>query len=207
MCTVDFPTRLQQVLGCLILAVAMLFLAACIAPTYRGNLLDPPLEVPGITGTDHRDRIFDSNSLDPDNPQVLVVFFGYTFCPDYCPALLNEIQEAYTSLPQYQDRISVLFVTVDPERDTPERLAAYMSAFHDDFRAIRIDSVSDFETIKLGYGIYIESHQEAENDQHYLVDHTVRTFVLDSYGRLALTYLSDLEAGDLARDLRQLLRQ
>ncbi len=186
------------------ICVAAITLTACTrTPTYKGLHLDPPLEVPAIVGTDLQDLPFDSDLL---QEKVKIVFFGYTFCPDICPAIMNVIAEAYTELPRQQGQIEVVFLTVDPERDTPARLAAYLSNFHADFRGVRIENAAQLETLNKGFGIFVESHQESTADDSYLVDHTTRTYVLDKQGRMTLTYGGDIEAADLARDLRKLLR-
>lgn len=183
-------------------------LAACAStPSYAGTHIDPPLEVPSIVGLDLDNRPFDSTAFEGQAGKVQIVFFGYTFCPDMCPAAMHTIAEAYAELPRVQDEIEVLFVTVDPERDTPERLRAYLSAFHAEFRGIRIEDAGALERVAVPYGIYIDSHREAPADQSYLVDHTVRTYVTDRQGRLALTYDSTMDARDLTRDLLTLLRQ
>lgn len=183
----------------------MLGLGACAnGGAYQGTYIDPPLEMPVIRGMDGRDRPFDSADL---QGKVQVVFFGYTFCPDFCPTVMYEITEAYTDLARQRDQIEVLFVSVDPQRDTSARLRTYVDLFHGDFRGIRIADPDSLDEVAAGYGLFLESHRQHDDDTEYLVDHTVRTYVLDRGGRMALTYGSDLSAQDLARDLRRLLRQ
>ncbi len=179
-------------------------LAACIpTPSYQGLHLEPPLAVPAIVGTDLRARPYNSDHL---QDQIKVVFFGYTFCPDICPGIMHVVAEAYAALPRQQDQIEVIFVTVDPERDTPARMEAYLSTFHADFQGVRVEDAAMLEALKTGFGIFVESHRETHEDSSYLVDHTTRTYVLDPQGRMILTYGGDMEAASLARDLRKLLR-
>lgn len=159
--------------------------------------------MPAIIGRDQGNRFFTSQASDG---RVRVVFFGYTFCPDICPGAMNVIAEAYEDLPDLQDRIQVLFVTVDPKRDTPSRLSTYMSTFHEDFEGVRPVDKEQLAEMADGYGLFLESHQDGAEDASYLVDHSVRTFILDGEGRLTLTYGSDMQATDLARDLKSLLR-
>ncbi len=183
---------------------AVLTLAACTpTPSYQGLYLDPPLEVPAIVGTDLSAQPYDSALLEN---HVKVVFFGYTFCPDICPGIMHVIAEAYTALPRRQDQIEVVFVTVDPDRDTTIRLAAYLVNFHADFQGVRVEDDTVLEALTRGYGIFVESHRDSDEDRSYLVDHTIRTYVLDKQGRMALTYGGDMEAADLTRDLQRLLR-
>ncbi len=174
--------------------------------TYQGMHLDPALEVPHITGLDHESQPFDSDSL---RGKVVVVFFGYIFCPDYCPAIMQEITEAYNDhLARQQDEIEVLFVTIDPARDAPEQLALYTTTFHHDFTGIYIENTADLESLKTGYGIFAEVNvPEGNTGSQYLVDHSTRTYVLNREGKLELAYGSGMEAQVLARDLRRLLQQ
>ena len=189
------------VLLCLTTTLA---LAACaLTPSYKGLYLEPPLEVPAIVGTDLRVQPYDSDRL---QDQVKVVFFGYTFCPDICPGIMHVIAEAYAKLPRQQDQIEVIFLTVDPERDTPARMKAYLSNFHPDFQGVRVEDAAMLESLNAGFGIFTESHRESKEDSSYLVDHTTRTYILDKRGRMILTYGGDMKAADLARDLRTLLR-
>ena len=196
------PIRFLVFLVCS--CMAAITLNACAGtPTYRGLHLDPPLEVPAIVGIDLLDRPFNSALL---QDQVKVVFFGYTFCPDICPGIMNVIAEAYAELPRQQDQIEIIFLTVDPVRDTPTRLAAYLSNFHADIQGVRVEDAAQLEALNKGFGIFVETHQESPTDESYLVDHTTRTYVLDRQGRMILTYGGDIEAGDLARDLHKFLR-
>lgn len=182
---------------------ASILVACAQGPSYKGTFINPPMEVPAIVGTDLKTQPFDSDLLDQ---QIKVVFFGYTFCPDICPGIMNVIAEAYNELPRFQDQIEVIFVTVDPIRDTPTRLEAYLSNFHEDFQGVRTETAAGLDALNSGFGIFVESHRDSEEDSSYLVDHTTRTYVLDREGHMALTYGGDMKATDLAHDLRTLLR-
>ena len=188
------------VISCL---AASILVACAQGPSYKGTFIDPPLEVPAIVGMDLKAQPYDSDRLDD---QIKVVFFGYTFCPDICPGNMNVIADAYQELPRLQDQIEVIFVTVDPDRDTPARLEAYLSNFHVDFQGVRMETAASLDALNSGFGIYLESHQESKEDSSYLVDHTTRTYILDKEGHMTLTYGGDMKAADLARDLRLLLR-
>ena len=154
-------------------------------------------------GTDLRAQPYNSDHL---QDQVKVVFFGYTFCPDICPGIMNVIAEAYAKLPRQQDQIEVIFLTIDPERDTPARMEAYLSNFHADFQGVRVEDAAMLEALNKGFGIFVESHRETNEDSSYLVDHTTRTYILDKQGHMILTYGGNMEAAGLARDLQILLR-
>ncbi len=188
-----------------VLFLAALLCAACGAGTWRGTALEPPLEVPAIAGVDHRGDPFDSGSLEG---RLQVVFFGYTFCPDICPATLHEVADALSAQSQaVQQQVDVLFVTVDPQRDGLGRLEAYVGQFHPSVKGIRLEDPEALASLTTGYGVYVDSGAEATDDDVYLVDHTTRVYVLNRDGHMALTYASDLKAEDLAADLKRLAKQ
>ncbi len=196
--------RLQRVGPWLI----SLWLVACGGlGSYQGTHLDPAQEMPPITGLDHKGQPFDSEGADL-NDKILVVFFGYVFCPDYCPLIMHEITEAYEDhLVRQQDAIEVLFVTIDPERDSPAQLAQYTASFHADFTGVYIADTAALEILKTRYGVFAETHvPEGNTASQYLVDHSTRTYVLNRKGKLELAYGPDIQARDLARDLKRLLR-
>ena len=188
-----------------ILVLSVLACAACGNAAWHGTVLEPPLEVPVIAGVDHRGTPFDSGAL---AGRLQVVFFGYTFCPDFCPATLYAVTDALSvQSKSVQAEVDVLFVTVDPQRDNRGRLEAYVSQFHPSVRGIRLEEPEALAALTAGYGVYVDSGAESAGDDVYLVDHTTRVYVLNREGHMALTYASDLQAEDLAADLKRLARQ
>ena len=189
---------------------AVLFLltllgASCGTAAWHGTVLEPSLEVPVIAGVDHQGIPFDSGSL---AGRLQVVFFGYTFCPDFCPATLHEVADALSAQSEaVQEEVDVLFITVDPQRDNLGRLEAYVNQFHPSVRGIRIENAKALTDLTAGYGVYVESGAKSASDNVYMVDHTTRVYVLNREGRMALTYASDLKAEDLAADLKRLAKQ
>jgi len=135
--------------------------------------------------------------------KVVTVFFGYTQCPDVCPTTLAEMAEVMRLLGKDADRVQVLFVTVDPERDTQELLAQYVPAFDPRFLGLRgtreeTDQVArEFKVI----------HQKAPGSRPgtYTVDHTASSYVFDPQGRLRLVVKHAQGAAPLAADITLLL--
>ena len=201
-----FPVRVcSTIQTTAVLFLSLLLCAACGMTTWHGTVLEPSLEVPVIAGVDHQGNPFDSGSLEG---RLQIVFFGYTFCPDFCPATLHEVADAlWAQSEAVQDEVDVLFVTVDPQRDNLGRLEAYVNQFHPSVRGIRIENSEALTDLTAGYGVYVESGAESASDDVYMVDHTVRVYVLNREGRMALTYASDLKAEDLAADLKRLAKQ
>ena len=135
--------------------------------------------------------------------KAVVLFFGFTRCPDVCPTTLAEIAGAVKSLGADAERVQVLLVTVDPERDTQQALADYVVAFDPRFVALRGDAAATQRVAK-EFKIYYEKRPQGAT---YTIDHSAQAYVLDAQGRLRLLVRHDRIGKDLAPDLRALLRE
>jgi len=133
-----------------------------------------------------------------------VLFFGYTHCPDVCPTTLAEAAQALKALGPDADRVQVLFVTVDPERDTRDVLASYVTAFDPRFLGLYGDAEATKRAAK-EFKIYYEKRPESAPGS-YSVDHSSQTYVIDPQGRLRLLVRPERMAEDLPADLRTLLK-
>ena len=151
-----------------------------------------------LTGHDGKPR-----SLDDFRGKVVVLFFGFTHCPDICPTTLADMSGVMKALGKDAARVQVLFVTVDPERDTPEVLAKYVPAFNPGFLGLYGDAAATQRAAK-EFKIYYEKRAGGAPGA-YTVDHSGQTYVLDAQGRLRLMVRHDRIAQDLADDLRTLL--
>ena len=135
--------------------------------------------------------------------KVVLVNFGFTQCPDVCPTTLAELAGVVKRLGADGSRVQVLFVTVDPKRDTAELLRQYVAAFHPDFLGMRGDEAATTRTTK-SFGVYA-AIQEGRTPESYTVNHSAQSFVFDPQGRLRLMVPPTLPAEALAADLRLLL--
>ncbi|MDQ2778089.1 MAG: SCO family protein [Pseudomonadota bacterium] len=137
--------------------------------------------------------------------KVVVVFFGYTQCPDVCPTTLLELAQARKALGADGDRVQVVFVTVDPERDTPAILKAYVANFGADFVALRGTPAETAATAKAFKVFYAKVPGESPGS--YSMDHTAGSYVFDTQGRIRLFTRYGTGAGvdDLVHDLKILL--
>jgi protein SCO1/2 len=191
--------------GLIVLAgVLGLTLAACTpAPT------QPRFQATDITGapfahdfrlTDHAGRV---RTLADFKGKAVAVFFGYTHCPDVCPTTLADFASALKKLGPLGDRVQVIFVTVDPERDTPDILRQFVPAFDPRFLGMYTDAASLRLLAKDYKIVYQRTAQKGSDD--YLIDHSAGTYVYDPKGRLRLLmpYGSTPEA--IAQDLKSLL--
>jgi protein SCO1 len=134
--------------------------------------------------------------------KAVVLFFGFTHCPDVCPTTLADISQATRQLGADAERVQVLMVSVDPERDTPDSLAKYMTAFDPRFLGLRGDLAAT-KKVAGEFKIYFEKRKQGDS---YTVDHSAQSYVIDPQGRLRLLVRHDRIAQDLAADLRALLK-
>ena len=150
--------------------------------------------------TDHNGK---PRHLEDFRGKAVVVFFGFTHCPDFCPTTLAEMSQVVKSLGPDGDRVQVLLVTVDPERDTREALAKYVTAFDPRF----LGMVGDLEAtrrVAREFKIYFEKRKTGDS---YSVDHSAQSYVIDPQGRLRLFVRHDRISSDLPDDLKTLLRE
>jgi protein SCO1/2 len=156
----------------------------------------------------------DFSLLDPDGKvrtladfkgKVVVMFFGYTQCPDICPTTLTEMQQVMTILGPQSDKVQVLFVTVDPERDTAAILKQYVPAFDPRFLGLRPTDDAALEKIGKDFKIYYKK-VPGNSPGSYTMDHTAGSYAFDPDGRLRL-YIKHAQGPEtLAHDLKELLK-
>jgi protein SCO1/2 len=201
-------TRLQS--WCWLLVVlSVCLLAAC---GERG----PQFKNVDITGADYgkdfhlKDASGKSRELADFRGKVVVLFFGYTHCPDVCPITMAELARVMEQLGDDAKRVQVLFVTLDPERDTGALLGQYVPQFNKDFIGLYGDAAATQETAK-AFRVFYEK-QKGKTPETYTLDHTAATYVFDTQGRLRLFVRYDQDASaahaaDLTADIRALLAQ
>jgi protein SCO1 len=135
--------------------------------------------------------------------KAVVVFFGFTHCPDVCPTTLADMAGVMKTLGPEAERVQMLFVTVDPERDSSEALDQYVHAFDKRFIALRGDP-EQTQRVAKDFKIYYEKRKQGDT---YTVDHSAQSYVLDPQGRLRLLVRPQGIAADLPDDLRTLLKE
>lgn len=136
--------------------------------------------------------------------RIIVLFFGYTSCPDVCPTTMAELNQALEKLDDQAAQVQVLFVTVDPQRDTPERVQEYVDHFNPNFIGL---SGSEAELAKVwnDYGVFREV-VEGTSAAGYLVNHTARVTLIDRQGNLRVSFPFDTPVEDIVHDLKLLLK-
>lgn len=182
---------------------AALFFAAAVGLvlaqhyTLRGSAIVPPAPAPEIALGEYR--------LTGDQGKVVMLAFGYTTCPDICPATLGEFKQVLEGLGKDAANVQMLFITVDPARDTPERISAYTAAFDPRIRGLS-GSEEDLQAVWSAYGV-TRIVREVGSKAGYLVDHSTRIYVVDQAGNLRATYAFGTPVADLIADLRFLVRE
>ena len=184
------------------LSAALLLLAACGGggPTFKST---------DITGVEYgrqlalRDHNGKPRTLEDFRGKAVVLFFGFTHCPDVCPTTLAEVAQALKGLDTDVERVQVLLVTVDPERDTADALRTYVTAFDPRFLGLRGDPAQT-QAVAKEFKIYYEKRKAGES---YTVDHSGQLYVLDTKGRLRLLVRPERIGSDLPADLKTLLKE
>jgi protein SCO1/2 len=194
---------LQRLAACALLAGTSLLLGACSEskPSFSSIDVTGADYAKGFELTDHNGKV---RHLTDFHGKVVLMFFGYTQCPDVCPTTMTEMTEIKKSLGADGERLQVLFVTVDPQRDTPELLKAYMENFEPSFLALRATPEKLVELTK-DYKIYYKK-VEGKTPTSYSMDHSAGSYIYDPKGQLRLftRYGSPKEA--LTKDIQILLK-
>ena len=181
------------------LAVPCLLFLAWSSPAFKG------IDITGATwGRDFRmpDQDGRSRTLADFRGDVVLLFFGFTQCPDVCPTTLARAADVVARLGPDGRRVRVLFVTLDPERDTPQILKAYAQSFDPRFVALR-DEPAAMDAMAREFHI---AYQRVPTGSSYTLDHTAITYAFDPQGRLRLAIGHDQTAAAVAHDVAALLR-
>jgi protein SCO1/2 len=184
--------------------LAVVLLAACSRPyQFTGTPFDPVIAAPEIPGAQSDGTAFDMDEL---TGKVVLLFFGYTFCPDICPLTLAEMKSVIEQLGDKADNVAVVFVTLDPERDTPDRLSAYLQSFDPAFIGVQTTQAA-LESIKKDYGVFSEKRvlDASQSAADYLIDHTGWTYLIDHQGDLRAIFSMDATPEQIAADVSYLV--
>jgi protein SCO1 len=195
---------IQVGLGLLVL-IGVVMAAVLLLPqteSFRGTLYDPALPAPEIELIRDNGSSFRLSEL---RGNIVLLFFGYTSCPDVCPTTLSELRKVNEELGSAAERVRVVYVTVDPERDTPEKTQKYVSIFNPSFIGLS-GSQDVLEPVWKDYGVYREVAQVSSSAAGYLVNHTARVYVIDRDGKLRLSYSYGTPTEDIVHDLKILFK-
>lgn len=185
------------------LVLLMLVLAAC-----QGAQQPVALFGTDITGADFangfslKDHAGKSRQLSDFKGKIVALFFGYTHCPDVCPTTMSDMANALKLMGKQSDDVQVLFVTLDPERDTQDVLAKYVPAFDARFIGLYGDDAQTAETAKNFKVFYAK--QEDKGRSGYTIDHSAGTYVFDKNGKIRIFLKYGQKPKEIASDLATL---
>ena len=195
-------STLKLIASCILLAAATVMISACSESKPQFTAID-------VTGADYAkdfaltDHNGQQRSIKDFAGKVVVVFFGYTQCPDVCPTTMAELAEVKKLLGPDGGKLQGLFVTIDPERDTPEVLKNYMANFDPTFLAL-YTTPDKLALIAKDYKVYYKK-VEGKTATSYTMDHSAGSYVYDTQGRLRLYTRYGSGAGAMASDIKLLL--
>ena len=187
----------------LLSSMAVLALTACSPekPKFNGIDITGADYAKGFTLTDHNGQ---RRSLSDFKGKVVVLFFGYTQCPDVCPTSMSELAEVKRLLGSDGDKLQGVFVTVDPARDTTELLKLYMANFDSTFVAF-VPTTEELADVAKHFKIYYKK-QEGKTPTSYTMDHSAGSYVFDTQGHVRLYSRYGSGAQVLAQDIQTLLK-
>lgn len=189
----------------LLLAVSLILgLSACSGEAtheFGGAVLESEEPLPDFTLTAADGPV----SLSDFRGRYVFLYFGYMFCPDFCPTTMSKLAKVHRDLGDDAERMQVIMVSVDPERDTPDALATYAAAFNPTFMGIT-GTKEEIDLAGEPYGLYYQRN-EGSAATGYLVDHSTRTYLIGPDGRALVAYPHDATAEAILDDLRWLVDQ
>ena len=192
------------VIGGLVIGLGLgwFLLTSLLPPSYNGQVINSQNPVTNFTLTGAGGEPV---SLIDFRDKVVVLYYGYTFCPDVCPATMVELRNAVQALGSKADDVQVIMVSLDPERDTPDALEKYVTHFDPSF--IGLTGTEDEIIIaSTPLGIFYEK-EEGSAATGYLINHTATVMVLDKRGYLRLLYPFGTSGEDIAADLSNLVKE
>lgn len=188
-------TVLMSLFVATVLVLAIIGMFFIIKPAFHGQVINSPASVADIKMADDDGNPF---ALSAMRGKVVLLFFGYTRCPDQCPLTLANMKRALEMIgAEAAQKVQVVMVSTDPAYDTPEVLNGYLGKFNPTFRGIT-GSPDDLATVYKNYNVVVLDGGET---------HSTFTYVIDQTGQLRLTFLPDTSPDDIAHDLNILLTE
>ena len=170
--------------------------------TYQGVLIDPPATAADFKLIDQNGNSF---QLSDQRGNVVLIFFGYTNCPDVCPVTLAEYKRVKEQLGAEAENVRFVYITVDPERDTRDKMKIYLDSFDPSFVGLHSDRET-LEDVWVAYGVYQE-RKDVGSAAGYLIDHSTRTYLIDPQGNWRLNYPFGMEPNKISEDILHLLKE
>lgn len=180
----------------------IIILFSCQSDNFRGNEMPEDIQTTDFTLFDQYNNSF---TLSEQKGSVVLMFFGYTFCPDVCPLTLSNWMQIQDTLDNLANKVEFVYITVDPERDTSQRLKDHLSVYSPNFIGLT-GSQNALDSVYSAYGVYHDKSEVEGNKEAYFMSHTSSTYVIDQDGnwRLLFSYGTPIE--DIVHDVKLLLK-
>ncbi|HVN55642.1 MAG TPA: SCO family protein [Anaerolineaceae bacterium] len=170
---------------------------------FRGSVIEPALSAPQLHLVDQKGKLF---QLSEARGKVVLLFFGYTNCPEECPTTLAQFRQIYSDLGNQADQVQMLFVTVDPIHDTPQQLGSYLTQFKSNMIGLT-GSPEELTAVWKAYGVYVEVPEWGYSSPPSQVAHSNVVYAIDRRGNLRLTYTYGTPTDDMLQDVRALVKE
>lgn len=214
---VTVPERRRAACLVLLLSVLLTLLSGCARPgaavqsttvvtppsSTTGTLLDPPKQLADFTLTSHTGKPLRLSDL---QGRPVLLFFGYTRCPDVCPLTLSEWKKVKQGLGDAAGEVEFVFVSVDGARDTPDVLARYIGSYDPAFTGLTGDEAT-VQAIAKDFGVYFHDHDNGADEEARLVDHSPASFLINQDGRLRVVYSYGIPSEVISADIRHVLTE
>lgn len=192
---------LRTLLSLILLTLALSACTLLGEPEFRGAVYAEPAPPPDFSLPATTGGTF---TLSEQTEKVILLFFGYTYCPDICPATIGTLKTALNQLSDAERaQITVVVITVDPERDTLDQLRRYLDTFNAGFIGV-VPSLEELAVLKSQYGV-VADKDEIQADGSYTMSHTGVVYGINRNGDLQVGFFHGTPAEDIAHDLRLLL--
>jgi protein SCO1/2 len=187
----------------LVWLATLLVLTSCTSYEFKSATVEPPDVAVDFTLTDQNGAPF---RLSDQRGKVVVIFFGYTNCPDICPATMSDMQVVLNRLGEQRTKLKVVFITVDPERDTSERLNRFIGMFDNDIVGLTGDTET-LNAVYKAYGAGANRRDLPDSALGYAMDHTATSTVIDKQGQRRLLFGFGSPVDDVFSDLSALINE
>ena len=184
-------------------ATLAMFVACSTDHKYTGTLSDPVWSVPGFELIDQDGKLF---SFGEDAERLSMVFFGYALCPDVCPTTLADMVRVKQQLDDSSDQVRFVWITVDPDRDSPKRLKARLEVFDPTFIALS-GSRESLEQVWQWFRVQVEVDDTPSSAAGFLISHTANTYLVGADGTVHVEFPFGADTNGIASDIKQIIKQ
>jgi protein SCO1 len=170
---------------------------------FHGSVIQDTYQAPDFSLPDGRGTEF---HLAEQRGKVVLIFFGFTNCPDICPTTLADFKQVYQRLGKDADKVDFVYITVDPDRDTPQEIADYAARFEPSFYGLS-GTEQQLKPVWKSYGVYRKLDKQSPTDTSYEVEHSTQVYAIDPSGNLRLTFAYGTPVDDILQDVRHLIKK